>query len=575
MTSQQPSTFSLFSSSTKSFASSPLRAANPFGNKVRAIKLAPPEQLSPVSHAMDTVSSGEEELDTNLFRGLPEPEIGTESLELSMGSGSCPNILQSSPSGSASENDRQVIEAEDHTSPETRIELGDGSNADGKHSDLSNPKEGYISSSPIFRFLPNDDSDSDSEDELQSPRNSREISPLQGHGTSAVDFGEIETPTRVRPSRTSRSTLRNKSFQGDTTASVVSMTPLAVQLSSWLASSPDKKQPKNTRNDSRGIFSPAGPTLFTRPDENLTPIGAKSPLKSNFFEDEMAVRNDETDVSESLLSDHVADNVDVKASQESQESDQYGDENAEPTNPLLVEMEDVAQSMPETCTPARIFSSNPREVHTVSKVPLRPAGEDSPVKVSRKRSRSVTGPLVEVDELSWPTFIRRNSAALCSPEECVPSRGHREQNKAMVEVTALKSDVFTGPSTPTPSAWSGVGTPLRTIRKGADAEILRGAVVFVDVHTTEGADASGIFIELLGQMGARCVKQWTWNPHAGSGIYSENETLDQNQHNRNSISNSKVGITHVVFKDGGKRTLEKVRESKGLVTCVGVGWVLK
>jgi hypothetical protein len=37
----------------------------------------------------------------------------------------------------------------------------------------------------------------------------------------------------------------------------------------------------------------------------------------------------------------------------------------------------------------------------------------------------------------------------------------------------------------------------------------------------------------------------------------------------------KVGITHVIYKDGGKRTLEKVRDAGGVVRCVGVGWVLE
>ena len=40
-------------------------------------------------------------------------------------------------------------------------------------------------------------------------------------------------------------------------------------------------------------------------------------------------------------------------------------------------------------------------------------------------------------------------------------------------------------------------------------------------------------------------------------------------------SGSKIGITHVVYKDGGKRTLEKVRDTEGVVKCVGVGWVLE
>jgi hypothetical protein len=97
---------------------------------------------------------------------------------------------------------------------------------------------------------------------------------------------------------------------------------------------------------------------------------------------------------------------------------------------------------------------------------------------------------------------------------------------------------------------------------------LKGAVVFVDVHTTEGADASAVFVELLGQMGARCVKTWNWNPNSVTS--PEAGSADQS-----SNGSSKIGITHVVFKDGGKRTLEKVRESKGVVLCVGVGWVLE
>jgi hypothetical protein len=72
----------------------------------------------------------------------------------------------------------------------------------------------------------------------------------------------------------------------------------------------------------------------------------------------------------------------------------------------------------------------------------------------------------------------------------------------------------------------------------------------------EGADASAIFVELLTQMGARCVKHWTWNPNDDD-------------------ASAKIGITHVVYKDGGKRTMERVRETRGIVQCVGVGWVLE
>ena len=107
-------------------------------------------------------------------------------------------------------------------------------------------------------------------------------------------------------------------------------------------------------------------------------------------------------------------------------------------------------------------------------------------------------------------------------------------------------------------------------RKPVVPDVLQGAVVFVDVHTSEGADASGIFIDLLTQMGARCVKQWSWNPRTSMG-----SSLNCDTPQAASPDTTRVGITHVVYKDGGKRTLEKIRSSNGVVLCVGVGWVLE
>jgi len=122
--------------------------------------------------------------------------------------------------------------------------------------------------------------------------------------------------------------------------------------------------------------------------------------------------------------------------------------------------------------------------------------------------------------------------------------------------------------------------------------ILTGAVVYVDVHTTEGADASGIFVELLTQLGARCVKQWNWSPKnsvntpvgkGGFGLGGSDEGIREigqvgtpGGSGQGSIGGGgKIGITHVVYKDGGRRTLEKVKESNGVVQCVGVAWVLE
>jgi hypothetical protein len=85
--------------------------------------------------------------------------------------------------------------------------------------------------------------------------------------------------------------------------------------------------------------------------------------------------------------------------------------------------------------------------------------------------------------------------------------------------------------------------------------VLAGAVVFVDVYTAGGADASGPYEDALRGLGARVLKSWNWNPDGGN--------------------KDKIGITHVVFKEGSPRTLQKVKDSKGVVVCVGVGWVIQ
>ncbi|KAL6243773.1 hypothetical protein RBB50_009207 [Rhinocladiella similis] len=104
-------------------------------------------------------------------------------------------------------------------------------------------------------------------------------------------------------------------------------------------------------------------------------------------------------------------------------------------------------------------------------------------------------------------------------------------------------------------------TPLRTITDGP----LSGAVVHCDIHTSEGSDASAIYVDLLTAMGARCVKEWRWNPRA-----AQNGGAETPGHN-----GQVIGITHVIYKDGGKRTLEKVRSAEGQVICVGIAWVLE
>lgn len=84
---------------------------------------------------------------------------------------------------------------------------------------------------------------------------------------------------------------------------------------------------------------------------------------------------------------------------------------------------------------------------------------------------------------------------------------------------------------------------------------LAGAVVFVDAYTEDGAKCSENFERMLKAMGAKVFKQWSWDPDA--------------------TSPGRVGITHVVFKDGSPRTLQKVKAAKGLVSCVALAWVVQ
>lgn len=343
-----------------------------------------------------------------------------------------------------------------------------------------------------------------------------------------------------------------------------SFTPLATKLSGWRASSPGKKTPAEPSERKLAVFSPAGPTFFDKPEQRVIAVPVDSP-KFSFFEDEIAVRDEEGN--ESLVTKPSVQEGFVKAgaSQESQPSEEYGDENALPLDPQLLNSEPAVNRPTFACTPQNVFSSRSREIHTVSKVPLRPSSDDSPIDLPRKRSRSLAGPLTDINA-SQKDENGCNDIFLPAVHDV----------SVLKEVTSgpqttLESFVSEVSHTPDGTIFSNFMSPVGNLRKGSP-NVLKGAVVYVDVHTTEGADASGIFLDLLTQMGARCVKQWLWNSRSGAAILGENATTPSLD---SATPISKIGITHVVYKDGGRRTLEKVREANGVVLCVGVGWVLE
>ncbi|KIV78290.1 hypothetical protein PV11_10019 [Exophiala sideris] len=157
------------------------------------------------------------------------------------------------------------------------------------------------------------------------------------------------------------------------------------------------------------------------------------------------------------------------------------------------------------------------------------------------------------------TGVSKHSA---TPHYAMSTRSSRRRSFATPSRAAAAT------STKTPATAAKIATPhtmlkpaktavSRTPLKSVGSGILSSATIHYDIHTSEGSDASAFYVELLTAMGARCVKEWRWNPRAS--IAAEE---------------APVGITHVVYKDGGKRTLEKVRSAKGQVLCVGVNWVL-
>ncbi|EXJ95955.1 hypothetical protein A1O1_01080 [Capronia coronata CBS 617.96] len=165
--------------------------------------------------------------------------------------------------------------------------------------------------------------------------------------------------------------------------------------------------------------------------------------------------------------------------------------------------------------------------------------------------------------MSTQSSKRRSSIAANEP----PSRMTPSTTKTPVTSSKVKTPTTFLKSKTAAKMAQTSRPPLQAMSEG----ILNGAVVHYDIHTTEGMDASGVFVDLLTAMGARCVKEWRWNPRssvtAGSGAY-------QNESDPAETPNIGTGITHVVYKDGGRRTLEKVRSAQNQVLCVGVGWVL-
>lgn len=361
-----------------------------------------------------------------------------------------------------------------------------------------------------------------------------DLDPFKGLDEESDDE-QTSTPQRNKSTSPTRSVVTPSGLPRRVStgrrASGLGFTPLADKLGAWKASSPVKAAAARRQSDAASVMS----------NDDLA--------RQCFFDDEMSVR-EQNEINAEIMAALEADidaqidpgfddipftAEDMELAEEAEElsmmesepaaqdpdetlseaSQDYGDENQVPSEPSV--------AVPPQ-TPARPIQNSS---HTVSKVPLKGADHSTPSPVKRRRHSVSKLPVQR------PASVRRSAT--------------------VISYSPTKSD-RPAAGTPSKEAWSAQGTPARTPRKDLQAGLLRGAVVYVDVRTSDGGDASEFFVELLGEMGARCVRRWDWGPAEDS---------------------ARVGITHVVYKDGGKRTLEKVREAGGVVQCVGASWVLE
>lgn len=414
----------------------------------------------------------------------------------------------------------------------------------------------------------------------------------------------LDTTLTEIPSPTGHAICDTPNFAGKRKSLInvdIGFTPLARKFDGWEANTPSEVKPMRQRR--RGVFSLVGP--LEKPAEHATPVqddvsypdlsrtpvadtqsaSAELPLQDKSDDaytppqsphtPESAVTQQQQPMVYSpirldIFEDPELSDSDVLESQKQPNVEMVASESTDAQDEGSLSDHDDKENCHSPvilpATPVRRGIDHHRTVHTVSKVPLKGEGEVSPLKLPRKRGHSLESrsPIRASPRMRKPVmFLSNETVPTISPHKA--SRTSRSPSPKR-RCSTPRHSMGIQPDIQVPQSPSVASTAGRTPRRKSliSQQTLRGAVVYVDVHTTEGEDASGIFVELLQQMGARCFRSWSWNPRSSM---SPVDGVDPKE--------SKVGITHVVYKDGGLRTLEKVKHAGGLVKCVGVGWVLE
>jgi hypothetical protein len=470
---------------------------------------------------------------------------------------------------------------------------------------IESPLQSTQSIPPVALTPPTREMSIVSPNEQDSAKSKDWIFDINTDARMPVENSFLDTTQTEIPSPTGHAICDTPNFAGKRQSLVnvdSGFTPLARKFDSWETNTPSQAKPNRTRR--RGVFSLVGP--LEKPGEHATPVQddvsypdlSRTPLADTpSLSAELPLQAKNDVVSTPPQSPHTPKSavpqqepsemyspirLDIFEDPEFSDFEVMVPEQLQPAEgrraPESTEAQDEGplsdDDDKENChspvivptTPIRRGIDHLRTVHTVSKVPLKGEGEVSPLKLPRKRGHSL--------ESRSPT---RASPRMRKPvrfhgSEIVPTFSPHKAPRASRSpspkrrCSTPRGSIGAQPDVRVPQSPSVASSAGKTPRRKSmtSQQALRGAVVYVDVHTTEGEDASGIFVELLQQMGARCFRSWSWNPRSSM---SPVDGVDPKE--------SKVGITHVVYKDGGLRTLEKVKHAGGLVKCVGVGWVLE
>lgn len=194
---------------------------------------------------------------------------------------------------------------------------------------------------------------------------------------------------------------------------------------------------------------------------------------------------------------------------------------------------------------------------------------------------TTTKPTVQAaaPELTTEQTITSKKTVVVTRETKIPTKPASTETAQQQRPAIIPAP--TDPATPAPTKPVSFlpAKPTRRPRCGVNLGVLKGAVIHVDCRTSDGEDASEIFRELVIQLGAKVVKNWTWMRQ--SILVDSDQTIsfaeDQSHGDFKEVGQSgqKVAVTHVIFKDGSERTLDKVRGLNGKIHCVGVRWLLE